>query len=144
MTTLPWLTPCSISQVNVSGSGNSLPSSQETVEIPGLYNNVQFPDIWTFTGSSFPAPGPPVAALAGGNGSTSSSDQSNSPSSAVQVSFVSGTQSLTAASTPLPTASGSNSVSAASPTSSAQCRVVARSSGGLSRRRHALMRRHST
>ncbi|TDL26170.1 hypothetical protein BD410DRAFT_784224 [Rickenella mellea] len=60
-------------QIAVSGSGTSLPSREETVQIPGLYDNVNFPDIWTGGFSSFPAPGPPVAAIASAGGPTTTS-----------------------------------------------------------------------
>lgn len=62
----------------MSGGGNAQPSADETVGIPGLYDNVQFPDVWTETFTSWPAPGPPVVSFASGSGSENSSPPSSS------------------------------------------------------------------
>ncbi|KAH8119241.1 glycosyl hydrolase family 61-domain-containing protein [Phellopilus nigrolimitatus] len=70
----------SCTQVNVSGDGNAQPSSSEIVAIPGLYNGVQFPDIWTQTFDTWDAPGPPVVSFADNSGNGENSAASNDPS----------------------------------------------------------------
>jgi len=57
-------------QVNVSGTGTGQPDSQSLVSIPGVYDNVQWPDIYSNFGS-FAIPGPPVVTL-NGSGETAS------------------------------------------------------------------------
>ena len=47
-----------------------MPTTGETVGIPGLYDNVTFPDIWTETFDYWPAPGPPVVSFSNGLGSS--------------------------------------------------------------------------
>ncbi|KAL5528305.1 hypothetical protein ACEPAF_7441 [Sanghuangporus sanghuang] len=65
----------SCTQVGVSGDGSSLPSSDETVKIPGLYDDVDFPDIWSETFDVWAAPGPAVVSFA-----DSSDGQNSTPS----------------------------------------------------------------
>ncbi|KAF9263380.1 hypothetical protein L218DRAFT_927969 [Marasmius fiardii PR-910] len=55
-------------QLDVKGSGKGYPSDKDLVSIPGLYDNVAFPNIYSDFGS-FTIPGPPPVSL----------DNSNSP-----------------------------------------------------------------
>lgn len=61
------------SQVNVQGSGTQQPPSSDLVSIPGVYDNVKFPDIWDDNFHSFTLPAPPVAFASGGTSTPSSS-----------------------------------------------------------------------
>ena len=74
-----------ISQVKVTGGGDQLPASKDLVSIPGVYDNVVFPDIWAPSFHTFTVPGPAVAFSS--NGATDSTGSSpptasSTPSSA--------------------------------------------------------------
>ncbi|EJD03131.1 uncharacterized protein FOMMEDRAFT_187135 [Fomitiporia mediterranea MF3/22] len=104
----------SCTQVEVNGGGSALPSSDETVKIPGLYNGVSFPDIWTQTFDSWAPPGPTVVSFA---------DTSGDPNSASSGSSGSGNNPTGSAGQPHSSA-GSNSSEAGSNASTGQCRLV--------------------
>jgi hypothetical protein len=55
-------------QVKVTGGGNRQPAAADLVKIPGVYDNVVFPDIWADDFHSFTVPGPTPAF--GSNGGT--------------------------------------------------------------------------
>ncbi|KAI0063685.1 hypothetical protein BV25DRAFT_405449 [Artomyces pyxidatus] len=120
----------SCTQVNVTGNGSGVPSDQYLVAIPGLYNGVQWPDIYNnFQGLTLP--GPPVVEL--GQGSTASADPSSTaPSSTSASRTTASSASQTTAISSVPAASSTPLSSA--PKSTGQC--------SLSRKR-ALGRRHS-
>ncbi|KAF8639584.1 hypothetical protein AX17_001485 [Amanita inopinata Kibby_2008] len=116
----------SCSQINVSGTGTGQPSSNDLVSIPGLYNGVTFPDIYSDFGN-FSIPGPPSVTLTdlnGGNGSPppSASTSALSMSMAGTTSYLEATQASTA--TPVST----------SPVSSNHCRLTRKT---LAKRRWA-------
>ncbi|KAL5507153.1 hypothetical protein ACEPAH_6609 [Sanghuangporus vaninii] len=67
----------SCAQVGVSGGGSSLPSSDETVKIPGLYDDVDFPDIWSETFDVWAAPGPAVVSFADNSDGQNSTPSDN-------------------------------------------------------------------
>ncbi|KAA1474275.1 hypothetical protein DENSPDRAFT_803824 [Dentipellis sp. KUC8613] len=129
----------SCTQVNVSGGGSGIPSGQYLVSIPGLYNGVQWPNIYNnFQGLTIP--GPPVvqfggAAAASGPAATSASSTSPGGSST--------------ASTPTPTSSERGSItrstaahaSTGSP-ASAKGNLNGQCSLSLARKR-SLSRRHA-
>ncbi|KAG7098825.1 hypothetical protein E1B28_000729 [Marasmius oreades] len=56
----------SCGQLNVKGSGKGFPSDRDLVSIPGLYDNVAFPNIYSDFGS-FTIPGPPPVSLDNSN-----------------------------------------------------------------------------
>jgi hypothetical protein len=120
------------SQVNVRKGGSRKPSSTETVDIPGLYDQVKFPDIWSGGFDAWPAPGPPVV-FSGGKGEVEPSPPS--PSSVTNSGLITATTSFAIAS---PTSNPEPFAAM----DSAQCRLV-RNSGTLGRRHVLLRRRHS-
>lgn len=121
------------SQVKVTGGGNKQPAAADLVKIPGVYDNVQFPDIWADNFHSFTVPGPPPAF--GNNGGTvnAGSPPAVTPS-AVTSSHAAPTSSsshvttasspVTAPSKPIVSAqpSASSTLVSASPTSTGRCR----------------------
>lgn len=58
----------------MSGGRGALPSSDETVKIPGLYDDVSFPNIYSETFGAWGAPGPAIVSFA------DDADGQNSPS----------------------------------------------------------------
>ena len=138
------------SQINVEGSGTQEPAASDLVSIPGVYDNVKFPDIWdNFV--SFTLPAPPVAQLGNNGGSTpppapasaasSSATHAPSGSSSVQSSAIP-TPPVVPTSAPIsaPRPSASSSlVSAPAPGATGRCksrRMVKRLKGEHAAKRH--------
>ncbi|KDQ53476.1 glycoside hydrolase family 61 protein [Jaapia argillacea MUCL 33604] len=69
----------SCTQVEITGSGSGKPASQDLVAIPGVYDDTQWPDIYTNFGT-FAIPGPEVVNLGGGGSSPSSASSTASSS----------------------------------------------------------------
>lgn len=112
----------------MSGGGSARASSAETVKIPGLYDNVDFPDIWSQTFDSWAAPGPAVVSFA------DSSDNQNTPASS------------TSSTGSRPTQTGSTTSSSTdgdSGTSTTQCRLMDISSPSRLARRSLMTRLRS-
>ncbi|KAL4255029.1 Endo-beta-1,4-glucanase D [Abortiporus biennis] len=115
----------SCAQVKVTGNGNTVPSGDALVSIPGLYDSVQFPDIWD-TPFTFKIPGPAPAFASSGNSnsqapaaeSTSTSGSSHAPTS---------TSAITSS---VPTASEDPSETTASPVSSSSLAAPSATSAG--------------
>ncbi|RDX55149.1 hypothetical protein OH76DRAFT_1339695 [Lentinus brumalis] len=108
----------SCAQIEVTGGGSTVPSGSELVSIPGLYNSVQWPDIWSDNFKSFKIPGP--AALGdSSSGSGNSDPASSSPvASSTKASSASHASSTHAASTAgSPSASSTHVSSTAAHTS---------------------------
>ena len=70
-------------QVEVTGGGGKTPSSSETVKIPGLYDDVDFPDVWTQTLTTWDAPGPAVVSFADDTGDQNTGESNASGSNGV-------------------------------------------------------------
>ncbi|KAI0051245.1 lytic polysaccharide monooxygenase [Auriscalpium vulgare] len=132
----------SCTQVNVTGGGSGVPSDASLVSIPGLYDGVQWPDIYNnFQGLTLP--GPPVVQLS--DGSTTDPGTASAPpsSSSVFTSSIdlpySASQTTVSSVTPPTTTLAASSATAptatSSPTSSSgQCT--------LSRKRRSFDKRH--
>ncbi|KAI0743568.1 glycosyl hydrolase family 61-domain-containing protein [Daedaleopsis nitida] len=71
----------SCAQLKVTGGGGKTPSGSDLVSIPGVYNSVQWPDIWSDSFKSFTIPGPAVAFSGSSSGSEPSSGSENTESS---------------------------------------------------------------
>ncbi|KAI8992995.1 glycosyl hydrolase family 61-domain-containing protein [Trametes punicea] len=136
-------------QVEVTGTGTQIPSGSELVSLPGLYNNVQWPDIWSDNIKSFTAPGPAIAfsdSSSDSDSTTSSSIHASSPiasaaasrtASSTQVSKSAATTAHTSASHAMsaaPSATRASSASSSSnPASTGKC---------SSKRRRGMVKRH--
>ncbi|KAI0374010.1 hypothetical protein BV20DRAFT_936307 [Pilatotrama ljubarskyi] len=131
-------------QVKVTGGGSQVPSGSSLVSLPGLYNNVKWPDIWSDSFKSFNVPGPAVAFSGSSSGSN---DSDSAPSSSSAASHVaSSTQVHTSAATSAH-ASASSAASRASSASHASSVVSASapsSTGRCStkRSRRGMVKRH--
>nr|VWO97201.1 Homeobox domain-containing protein [Ganoderma boninense] len=139
----------SCAQLSITGSGTTAPAGSELVSIPGIYNNVQWPDIWDDNLKSFTAPGPAAAF----SGSTSGSQGSDpAPSSSKSSATASSTH---ASSTHVSSAEASHSatsthVSTYVPTTTAEpAKTSAPSSSAAastgrckSKRRRGMVKRH--
>ncbi|CAL1707592.1 unnamed protein product [Somion occarium] len=124
-------------QVKVTGGGNKSPSGSELVSIPGLYDSVQWPDIWSDGFNSFKTPGPAVFISTGGSSSddnasssaaAASSSAAPSPSSTKASSSPSSSPDAEPSSTPATSAAPasspqSSSTRASSPSSTGRCRT---------------------
>ncbi|KAJ8454291.1 hypothetical protein ONZ45_g8731 [Pleurotus djamor] len=107
-------------QVNVRGSGQGTPSDSDLVSLPGLYNGVTFPNIYTDFGS-FTVPGPPPVTFDGSAAPAPGPARPSAPS----------TSTSTAPGVNNPTASsvgnsGSTPPSSEPATPSAQCLLASR------------------
>ncbi|THH31807.1 hypothetical protein EUX98_g2390 [Antrodiella citrinella] len=131
----------SCTQVQVTGGGNANPTGSDLVSIPGIYNDVTFPDIWLDSFNSFTIPGPPLfSSKPPANAGPSPSASSAAPAS-------SSVPSSSVISTPAPSSSSiaSSPVTAPtppSPTSSGRCRTNSRRSEKLARRHVGFSKRH--
>ncbi|TBU33784.1 glycosyl hydrolase family 61-domain-containing protein [Dichomitus squalens] len=76
----------SCAQLSVTGSGTQTPSGSELVSIPGVYNDVKFPDIWSDSFKSFTIPGPAPAFSGSGSGSGASGPAPSSTKSSATAS----------------------------------------------------------
>ncbi|KAI1794153.1 glycosyl hydrolase family 61-domain-containing protein [Ganoderma leucocontextum] len=140
----------SCAQLSVTGSGTTVPSGSELVSIPGIYNNVQWPDIWDDNFKSFAAPGPAVAFSGSSSGSEgsdpapsssakSSAAASSTHNSATHVSSAETSHSATSThvsiSVPTTTAEPANTsiASSSAAASTGRCR---------SKRRRGMVKRH--
>ena len=75
-------------QLDIKGSGNSVPTSSDLVAIPGIYNTHQIAftgDIWS-NPTSWEVDGPAVVSFAGGSGNGSGSNPPPPPRSTSAVS----------------------------------------------------------
>ncbi|EIN12107.1 hypothetical protein PUNSTDRAFT_154790 [Punctularia strigosozonata HHB-11173 SS5] len=121
-------------QVNVTGGGSSTPSGDDLVSIPGLYDNVAWPDIWTDFGS-FTIPGPAIVFT----------DSTGSTPSGVASASASGSQtaapSKTAAASTTPEKSATPTRAATSSPLVSTGRCKAKKSRASAFKRHASIRR---
>ncbi|KIP10876.1 glycoside hydrolase family 61 protein, partial [Phlebiopsis gigantea 11061_1 CR5-6] len=135
----------SCAQVNVQGSGTQEPAASDLVSIPGVYNDVQFPDIWDDSFHSFTLPAPPVAFASGGSTSGGSSPSSSeSASSSVHATSTSSSTSASHTSAPTSTArpsASSSIVSAPAASSTGRCKSRAQRRAVASER---MVKRHSS
>ncbi|KAK7687070.1 hypothetical protein QCA50_009570 [Cerrena zonata] len=117
-------------QVKVTGSGNA--KATDTVAIPGLYDNVKFPDIWADGFNKFTAPGPAVFASSGSDQQTApassaapaepSSTKSASPSSSAAASPSAKPPASATAALPASAPIASSTLVSAAPATSGRCR----------------------
>lgn len=92
------------SQVKLTGTGTGQPSEADLVSIPGLYDGVTFPNIYTDFGN-FTIPGPPPVTFTG-NGAPSSSSMATPATSSGTIVPSPGSNPTTVA--PAPTSHQSN------------------------------------
>lgn len=140
---------CSHSQLSVTGSGTTVPSGSELVSIPGIYNNVQWPDIWDDNFKSFAAPGPAAAfsgSTSGSQGSDpapSSSSKSSAAASSTHATHVSSAgSSHSATSTHVSTYVPTTTTAEPAKTSPASSSVAASTGRCKSKRRRGMVKRH--
>ncbi|KAI0706801.1 glycosyl hydrolase family 61-domain-containing protein [Cerioporus squamosus] len=88
----------SCAQIDVTGGGNTVPSGSELVSIPGLYNSVQWPDIWSDSFKSFKIPGP--AAIGDSSSGSGNSDPASSSTDASSTKASSATHASSTAASP--------------------------------------------
>ncbi|TCD71245.1 Esterase/lipase/thioesterase [Steccherinum ochraceum] len=69
----------SCTQLKVTGSGNAQPSGSQVVSIPGIYDSVKFPDIWSDGFKSFTIPGPALFAGGSSSGNGGNDDNNQAP-----------------------------------------------------------------
>lgn len=113
----------SCAQVKVTGGGNQQPAAKDLVAIPGVYDNVVFPDIWADNFHSFTIPGPPVAFSSSGGAVNAGSAPSAASSSSVTSTHAASSTHPTssshiASSSKAPATTSTHSVSSARPTAS--------------------------
>ncbi|OSD06900.1 lytic polysaccharide monooxygenase [Trametes coccinea BRFM310] len=143
-------------QVKVTGDGSQEPSGSELVSLPGLYNNVNWPDIWDDNFKSFAVPGPAPAFSGSSSGSDGSdTSPSSTPASSAHASSTPATTSSAApekaSSTQAHTSAATSAHASSSVTSSAsRASSVASSSKPAStgtgrcsaKRRRGMVKRH--
>ncbi|CDO72529.1 Auxilliary Activities Family 9 protein [Trametes cinnabarina] len=110
-------------QVKVTGSGSKEPSGSELVSLPGLYNNIKWPDIWDDSFHSFVVPGPAPAF----SGSSSGSDDTDSTPASSTPAHTSSAAPEKASSTQVHTAT-TTSVHTSAPATSSQASTASRAS----------------
>ena len=136
------------SQIEVTGGGSTVPSGSELVSIPGLYKNVQWPDIWSDNFKSFKIPGP--AALGDSSSDSGNSDPASSSAEASSTKASSATHasstavSASASSTHVSTTAAHTSAESAPTSSSVATSSAAASTGRCKakRSRRGMVKRH--
>ncbi|RPD59815.1 hypothetical protein L227DRAFT_575814 [Lentinus tigrinus ALCF2SS1-6] len=142
----------SCAQIEVTGGGSTVPSGSELVSIPGLYNNVKFPDIWDDNFKSFTIPGPaPIGDSSSGSGNSdpasssveASSTKASSANHASSTHASSTAASRSASSTHVSTTAAHTSAESA-PTSSVATSSAPASTGRCKakRSRRGMVKRH--
>ncbi|KAI0329410.1 hypothetical protein GY45DRAFT_1253005 [Cubamyces sp. BRFM 1775] len=138
-------------QVKVTGGGSKVPSGSELVSLPGLYNGVQWPDIWDATFKTFAAPGPAVAfsgSSSGSDDSDSGSTPSSSHASSSSPTAASSAGSHSASSTHVNTSAATSAQESASPSAASHASSVVSSSKPTStgrcsaKKRRGMVKRH--
>ncbi|KAJ3480341.1 hypothetical protein NLI96_g8421 [Meripilus lineatus] len=128
----------SCAQVEITGNGNRAPAPENLVSIPGLYNNVKFPNIWDPFGT-FAAPGPAPAFTGGDKATPSPVKEDPVPASSSKVSSTRAANSTPTTKSPsvaaAPNAAPNKSSSSAPPSATGKCR---------SRKARRALRRHAS
>ncbi|KAH8107920.1 glycosyl hydrolase family 61-domain-containing protein [Cristinia sonorae] len=132
----------SCTQVKVTGGGNAKAPAAELVSIPGIYDGVQFPNIWLDSFNSFTIPGPALFAGGSGSGNGNNNSQAPPPPPPVNNAGSAPPANTPATATPAPSATSSSVAPSATDSSSGRCRHNARRSDRMLKRHVAFHKRH--